>query len=114
MPYQVKLRRFSCIYLPQLYANSLLMFLIFLDPPQEFSSENFEDPVIAVNEEETKVEVTLLCKVNIRNGIEKWSNVTYKIEWFAGGKSVYSQEICGNLPPGKEKSLVQMENLLPN
>ncbi len=58
--------------------------------------------MIAVNEEETNIEVTLLCKVNINNGIEKWKNVAYKIEWFAGGKSVYEEEICGNLPDGME------------
>lgn len=47
------------------------------------------------------MEVSLLCKVNILNGIEKWQNVSYKIEWFAEGKSLKSEEICGGLPPGE-------------
>lgn len=41
-----------------------------------------------------EVEVTLFCKVNILNGIEKWKNVTYKIEWFVDGKSKKSEDIC--------------------
>ena len=46
------------------------------------------------------MEVSLLCKVDILNGIKTWQNVSYRIEWFAEGKSLKSEEICGGLPPG--------------
>ena len=46
------------------------------------------------------MEVTLLCEVNIFNDVEKWKNVTYRIDWFAEGKSLKSEEIClGNGEP---------------
>lgn len=40
------------------------------------------------------------CKVNILNGIEMWKNVTYKIDWFAEGKLLYSESRCDGLPVG--------------
>ena len=52
-------------------------------------------------QKEGPVEVTLVCKVPIHRGIEKWKNVTYKIDIFADGKLVKSKERCGGLPPGK-------------
>ena len=47
------------------------------------------------------MDVSLICKVNILNGMEKWQNVSYKIDWFAEGKSLKSEEICGGLLPGE-------------
>jgi len=75
------------------------------DPPQEFSSQNLGDPEISFIPDEEHVEVTLLCRVRVLNGIENWTNVSYKIEWFAEGESLHSEslseeEICGGLPNG--------------
>ena len=74
------------------------MFL--LDPPEPFSSDNLGHPEITYKEKEEIVEVTLICKVDILNGIEMWQNVTYSMEWFAGGKSIQQETICGGLPIG--------------
>ena len=30
-----------------------------------------------------------------------WQNVTYRIEWFSEGNSLYEETICGGLPPGE-------------
>ena len=46
------------------------------------------------------MKVSLLCNASIFKGIEKWLNVTYRIEWFAEGKSLKSEVVCGGLPPG--------------
>ena len=46
--------------------------------------------------------VTLVCKADIFKGIEKWLNVTYRIEWFAEGKSLKSEVVCGGLLPGEQ------------
>lgn len=46
------------------------------------------------------MEVTLICKVDILNGIDMWQNVTYKIEWFADGTFLQQEIICGGLPYG--------------
>ncbi|PFX16674.1 Neurogenic locus notch-like protein 2, partial [Stylophora pistillata] len=72
------------------------------DFPREFSSDNINNPEIVVQDipEDNTVSVTLLCKVNILNGIASWRNVTYKIEWFAEGKSLQVETICGGIPPG--------------
>lgn len=40
------------------------------------------------------MEVTLLCEVDIFNVVEKWKNVTYRIDWFAKGISLKREEIC--------------------
>ena len=40
------------------------------------------------------MEVTLLCEVDIFNGVEKWKNVTYRIDWFSEGTSLKREEIC--------------------
>ncbi len=71
-----------------------------VDPPREFSRDDLGDPTITFLEE-TDVAVSLLCKVNILNGVEKWKNVSYRIEWFAEGKSLKSEDICGGLLPGE-------------
>jgi len=44
--------------------------------------------------------VTLICKVPIRNGIEKWKNVTYRIEWFAEGTLLQTETKCDGFPVG--------------
>lgn len=81
-----------------------MCFRFFLDPPQEFSSENLGYPSISFMNE-TGVEVTLLCKVKVLNGIQNWENVSYKVQWFAEGNSLQADlldedEICGGLPAG--------------
>lgn len=86
-------------------ANSISLYCICLDLPQEFSSENLGDPEISFIPDEEQVDVTLLCSVKVLNGIENWRNVSYKIEWFTEGKSLQSEsldeeEICGGLPNG--------------
>ena len=45
--------------------------------------------------------MTLICEVDIRNGIEKWKNVTYRIEWFAEGTSLKSEPKCDGAPVGE-------------
>ena len=47
------------------------------------------------------MEVSLVCEASIFQGIEKWLNVSYRIEWFAEGKSLKSDEVCGGLRPGE-------------
>lgn len=76
----------------------MLFFLI--DPPEPFSSDNLGHPEITYKEKEEIEEVTLICKVDILNGIEMWQNVTYSVEWFAGRKSLQQETICGGLPIG--------------
>ena len=44
----------------------------------------------------------MVCEASILKGIEKWLNVTYRIEWFAEGKSLKSEVVCGGLPPGEQ------------
>ncbi|XP_068720616.1 von Willebrand factor D and EGF domain-containing protein-like [Montipora capricornis] len=72
------------------------------DPPATFSNDNLGFPEITYVEKEEHVSVTLVCKVAILNGIEKWKNVSYSIEWFAEGKTLKNETICGGLLPGKE------------
>lgn len=48
------------------------------------------------------MEVSLVCEASILKGIEKWLNVTYRIQWFAEGKSLKSEVVCGGLPPGEQ------------
>ena len=43
-----------------------------------------------------------MCKADIFKGIENWLNVTYIIEWFAEGKSLKSEVVCGGLLPGEQ------------
>jgi len=49
--------------------------------------------------------------------MEKWKNITYKVEWFAEGKTLKSEEICGGLPLGQENSNAcpnkNLDSLLP-
>ncbi|XP_068693084.1 von Willebrand factor D and EGF domain-containing protein-like isoform X2 [Montipora foliosa] len=71
------------------------------DPPATFSNDNLGFPEINYVAKEEHVSVTLVCKVAILNGIEKWKNVTYSIEWFAEGKTLKNETICGGLLPGK-------------
>lgn len=83
----------------------MLYFPLTLDLPQEFSNENLGDPEISFKPDEEEVEVTLLCRVKVLNGIENWTNVSYRIEWFAEGESLHYEsldedEICGGLPNG--------------
>ncbi|XP_068719986.1 von Willebrand factor D and EGF domain-containing protein-like [Montipora capricornis] len=72
------------------------------DPPATFSNDNLGFPEITYVENEEHVSVTLVCKVAILNGIEKWKNVTYSIEWFAEGKTLKNETICGGLLRGRE------------
>ena len=46
--------------------------------------------------------MSLVCEASILKGIEKWLNVTYRIEWFAEGKSLKSEVVCGGLRPGTQ------------
>ena len=48
--------------------------------------------------------MTLICKVPILNGIEKWKNVTYRTQWFAEGQILQTDTICGPIPPGQENT----------
>ena len=69
--------------------------------PAEFSSDNLGDPSITYLDD-AEVEVSLVCEASILKGIEKWLNVTYRVEWFAEGKSLKSEVICGGLIPGEQ------------
>jgi len=78
------------------------------DPPAQFSSDNFEFPEITyselprddVGENIDPASVTLLCKVAILNGIEKWTNVSYLIEWVAEGRTLKNETRC-EVQPGQ-------------
>ena len=71
------------------------------DPPTKFSSDDLGDPSIT-HLDEDEVEVSLVCEASILRGIETWLNVTYRIEWFAEGKSLKREVVCGGLPPGEQ------------
>lgn len=66
------------------------MFPLFVsDAPVDFSSDDIGNyPLIEYKPGEDNIPVTLHCKFHILRGIEKWKNVTYKIEWFVDGNSV--------------------------
>lgn len=96
---------FIVIYVPSyllpytLFYSSPSFNTFLLDLPQEFSSDDLDDPEIAVADGE-EIAVTLVCKVNILNGIANWKNVTYRIEWFAEGNLLKTETFCGNIPIG--------------
>ncbi|XP_068719980.1 uncharacterized protein [Montipora capricornis] len=71
------------------------------DPPVKFSRENLGLPEISSVAEGPGASVTLVCKVAILNGIEKWKNVSYLIQWFAEGEILNNETICGGLLPGR-------------
>lgn len=83
------------------------------DPPALFSRDNLGLPEITYvplskdnsNDfyAEDEVPVTLVCKVALLNGIEKWGNVSYLIEWFADGKSLKNETRCGVRPGSAHK-----------
>ena len=58
-------------FLIHFFTPSHLSTLFLLDLPQEFSSDDLDDPEIAVADGE-EIAVTLVCKVNILNGIASW------------------------------------------
>ncbi|XP_067041983.1 uncharacterized protein [Acropora muricata] len=72
------------------------------DPPVRFSSDNLGLPEITyvslesndVGSDYKAAFVTLLCKVAILNGIEKWKNVSYLIEWVAEGRILKNETAC--------------------
>ena len=82
--------------------------LFLSDPPALFSRDNLGLPEITYvplsNDNSNDVyaledvPVTLVCKVALLNGIEKWANVSYLIEWFADGKSLKNETRCGVRP----------------
>lgn len=84
--------------------NIISLFYIWLAPFQTPSSDNLGNPVINyTTPEEGTARVPLICEVPLLNGIEKWRNLTYRIEWFANGSSLRIEERCGgNFPAGKE------------
>ena len=64
--------------------------------------------------------MTLVCKVALLNGIEKWKNVSYLIEWVAEGRLLKSEKICdirrGNVhtnpcPPNQTQIVSQLPGL---
>lgn len=77
-----------------LFISFYFIFLLFwLDPNEEFSSDNLADPTITFVGNGT-VDVSLLCKSSILNKTEKRKDVTYRIEWLADGKSVKNDSKC--------------------
>ena len=88
------------------------MYHVFLlDPPAQFSSDNLGFPEITyvnlssndVGENFEAASVTLICKVALLNGTEKWRNVTYLIEWVAEGKTLKRESRC-EVQPGHESN----------
>ena len=78
-----------------------IAFFFWSDLPTEFSSDYLGEPTITYRYlDDNEMKVSLLCNASIFKGIEKWLNVTYRIEWFAEGKSLKSEVVCGGLPPG--------------
>ena len=84
----------------ELCSKILNYYSILIDPPEPFSSDNLGHPEITYKEKEEIIAVTLICKVDILNGIEMWQNVSYSVEWFVEGKSIQQETICGGLPIG--------------
>ena len=82
--------------------------LLFSDPPAQFSSGNLGLPKITyvklpddnVGTDVKAASVILLCKVAILNGIEKWRNVSYLIEWVAEGTTLKNETMC-EVKPGQ-------------
>ena len=78
------------------------------DPPAQFSRDNLGLPEITyielpsddVGGDLNEASVTLLCKVTILNGIEKWKNVSYRIEWVAEGRTLKEETRC-EVQPGQ-------------
>lgn len=68
-------------------------FCICLAPFEKFSSDNLGDPVISYAPGED-VAVTLTCEVPLLNLVGTWNNVTYRIEWYAEGKTLLTYERC--------------------
>ena len=83
------------------YIKISLYIFFWSDPPTKFSSDYLGDPSITYLDG-TDIAVSLVCEASIFKGIEKWLNVTYRIEWFAEGKSLKSEAICGGLLPGEQ------------
>ena len=82
-----------------------------LEFPQEFSSRNLGIPTITFKEEETAHQmlkdptaVSLVCTVELLNGIGSWDNVTYRIEWFSGGTPLQDPLLLCEVPPGQRKN----------
>ena len=73
---------------------------VFTDAPVDFSSGDIDNPEIVYLEQEQQVPVTLFCKFKILRGIEKWKNVTYKIEWFVDGNLAKKPTIICKPGPG--------------
>ena len=66
-------------------------------------SDNLGYPVIKYLPAAEDASVTLICEVPLFNEIGKRKNVTYKIEWSAGGKTLKTDKICDTVP-GEENA----------
>ena len=64
-----------------------------IDPPKEFSSDYIGDPRITYITDKSPF-LPLICKAPLFHGIGMWANVTYLVEWFANGASLWHEERC--------------------
>ena len=48
--------------------------------------------------------VSLVCTVELLNGIGSWDNVTYRIEWFSGETRLQNTTLTCQVPPGQRKN----------
>lgn len=80
------------------FKNNLVFLSLFclvkINPPRIFDSNNLGTPSIQVISEEQEVAVSLICKVDLLQGIEQRDDVEYKIEWTSEGKSLLIKSRC--------------------
>lgn len=80
------------------FKNNLVFLSLFclvkINPPRIFDSNNLGTPSIQVISKEQEVAVSLICKVDLLQGIEQRDDVEYKIEWTSEGKSLLIKSRC--------------------
>lgn len=80
------------------FKNNLVFLSLFclvkINPPRIFDSNNLGTPSIQVISKEQEVAVSLICKVDLLQGIEQRDDVEYKIEWTSEGKSLLIKPRC--------------------
>ena len=76
------------------FVCSSLFCLVKITPPRIFDSNNLGTPSIQVISGEQAVAVSLLCKVDLLQGIEQRDDVEYKIEWTSEGKTLRIKSRC--------------------
>lgn len=59
---------------------------------------SYEDP------DRGSANITLRCEVPLlKNGLQTWDNVSYRITWYSEGKLLHTDNTCGDLAPKAKK-----------